>query len=78
MAQGSRHKRFDLFAEAGNLIAATVFSRGWKPGAAISAKMVSTIQRELHLQGKSRLFEDLIRCPGTREDWLQAVGAGEV
>jgi hypothetical protein len=35
--------------------------------------MVSTMQRELRLQGQSRLFDELIRCPCSRERWLEVI-----
>ena len=74
VAQGSRHRRIEFFDDAGNLVASTVFSRSWRQNTALSAQMISVIQRELKLQGESRLFADLVRCPLTREAWLERIG----
>lgn len=70
----TRHKRYDVFDDEGTLVASTMLSHSWRPSTAISAKMVSTIQRELKLQGQSRIFDELIRCPCTREHWLDVIG----
>jgi hypothetical protein len=69
---GARHTRYEFFDD-GILVASTVLSHGWRPSTAISARMVSVIQRELRLQGQSRLFEELVRCPCTRERWLEVI-----
>src|SRR5215210_7885567 len=71
-SQGSRHRRFEFYDDEGNLVASTVMSYRWMPSTSISARMTSAIQRELKLQGQSRIFDDLVRCPLTREAWLRA------
>lgn len=75
---GSRHRRYEFHDDNGNLVASTVFSRSWRPSTSLSARMVSTIQRELKLQGQPKIFEDLIRCPLQREAWLGAIGVVNV
>ena len=73
VTSGTKHKRYEFFDDDGSLVASTVLSHSWRPSTAVSARMVSVIQRELRLQGQSRLFEDLIRCPCTRERWLEVI-----
>jgi hypothetical protein len=73
VTQGSRHERYEFFTDEGALVASTVLSRGWTPSTSLSPRMTSVIQRELRLQGQSRLFHDLIRCPATRESWLTLI-----
>jgi hypothetical protein len=73
--QGSKHRLFDFFDDAGNLVASTAMSRGWTARTAIGPPMVSKIQRDLKLQGHAKDFHDLIRCPLAREAWLRLLGA---
>jgi len=52
------------------LVATTMLSHGWKSSTQLSARMVSTIRRELNLE-RSDQFELLVQCPLTREDYLE-------
>lgn len=70
----TRHKRYEFPDDEGTLVSSTMLSHGWRPSTAVSAKMVSTMQREMRLQGQSRVFDDLVRCPRNRDDWLELIG----
>ena len=70
----TKHKRYDFLDDEGRLVASTMLSHGWRSSTAVSARMVSTIQREMRLQGQSREFDALVRCPCTRDEWLALIG----
>ena len=64
-----RHRRFEIFDTSGRLLARTAMSRSWRGSTAISAGMVSSIKKQLHLAQSSDLV-DLVNCTLTREGYL--------
>ena len=66
----SKHRRFKVFDDNGNLVATTSLSHGWRASDEISDQMFSLIRRELRLDRASEL-SDLIACPLSRADYLK-------
>jgi len=75
--EGGNHRRFIFHDDHGNVVASTSMSRSWRDNSDISSRMTGTMQRELHLHGRARLFADLIDCRGSRDEWLRAVTGTE-
>lgn len=66
------HKQFKIHDDAGREVASTGLSRSWRASTSLSPDMVSTIKRELGLS-RQRDFDDLIRCPLSRDEYLDRV-----
>jgi hypothetical protein len=75
--RGGDHRVFELYDEAGNLVATTAFSRSWRGGTSIGPVMVSAIRRELGLRAHPDAFARLVACPLTREAYLGLVAGPE-
>ena len=73
--QRTKHKLFEVYDDAGHLVATTAMSRGWRRSQSLSPSMVSTIRQELGMQGHSMEFNSLIRCSFQRPDYLRLMGA---
>jgi hypothetical protein len=72
--QGGNHRRFEVFDGDGRLVAATVLSRSWRRTTTLGPNMVAAIQRELGLQGDPSAFDELVRCPLSRDAYLAIAG----
>ena len=66
---GGDHINFQIYDDAGMLVAHTKLSRGWKRGAALGEPMASTIRRELRLRTAAELAR-LVDCPMSRLEYL--------
>jgi hypothetical protein len=63
------HVRFEIFDDAGVLIARTRVSHSWRASTSISDEMASKIKRQLGLSKSSELIA-LVDCPLSRERYL--------
>lgn len=73
VGEGGKHRKYEFWDDSGRFVASTVMSRGWKGTETIGPAMVRAFRDDLLLQGKAAAFERLVRCPLSREDWLQLV-----
>ncbi len=69
------HRVFEVYDEAGALVATTALSRSWRGTTTIGANMAATIGRELGLRREPGAFEQLVRCPLDRAAYLALVAA---
>jgi len=74
---GHDHVRFAVVDNDGRVVAVTQLSHSWRGSTPVSSNMVATIQRQLRLLGRPREFEDVIRCPLTRDQYLALVAGGD-
>lgn len=73
--EGGRHRHLVVSDADGRIVAIVPVSRSWRKSQSLGPSMVAMIQQELHLRGKGAAFEDLVRCPLSREQYLALVGA---
>jgi hypothetical protein len=66
------HLRFAIYDDAGQRVATTHVSHGWRANTQLSDRMTATIRRQLRLATDSELVE-LIACSLSRADYLGSV-----
>lgn len=67
------HRVFEVFDDAGNLVATTAFSRSWRGATSIGPGMVGATRREMGLRAHPDAFARLVACPLSREASLGLV-----
>ena len=65
---GSNHDLYDVLDDSGHTVATTALSRSYRE---VSDDIAGEIAKDLGVS--NRFLRDLVRCPGTREQYLEIV-----